>query len=238
MATLVITRGLPGSGKSTWASGWVEKDPQRRARVNRDDIRGMAHFGAFVERSGDGPGTEWAVRAARDAMILALLRAGVDVICDDTNLPDGTVAGLRRLAVLAGAYFQVVDLTNVPLDECLRRNAQRTGRDRVPEDKLRDMYLKYVKGKPYPLPLPEVQDTTQIEPLPERARLAREAADAGLIVTALVPSVCRCGPGEATVYNVELWTPCGGLWAESTHESAEVIRRLIREYRDRQGCSN
>lgn len=39
MNTLTITRGLPGSGKSTWAKAWTAADPTCRARVNRDDLR-------------------------------------------------------------------------------------------------------------------------------------------------------------------------------------------------------
>ena len=41
MTALVITRGLPGSGKTTYARAWVAEDREHRARVNRDDIRQM-----------------------------------------------------------------------------------------------------------------------------------------------------------------------------------------------------
>jgi predicted kinase len=69
--------------------------------------------------------TERPVMAVRDAAVRALLRKGVDVIVDDTNLPSRTVRDLRRLATLAGADFAVVDLTDVSLEECLRRNVCR-----------------------------------------------------------------------------------------------------------------
>jgi len=41
MATLIVTRGLPGSGKTTAATAWVAEEPLRRARVERDEIRSM-----------------------------------------------------------------------------------------------------------------------------------------------------------------------------------------------------
>ena len=41
MPKLILTRGIPASGKSTWAKAWVQEDPQRRVRVNRDDLRRM-----------------------------------------------------------------------------------------------------------------------------------------------------------------------------------------------------
>lgn len=150
---LIATRGVPGSGKTTWAREWVAADPEGRARVNRDDLRGMVNKSAFVAQTGDRPGTERAIRAVRDAAITALLNRGVDVVCDDTNLPSRTVRDLRRLAVLSGAEFEVVDLTDVPLEECLRRNALREGMARVPADRIVDMHRRYIAGKPYPLPV-------------------------------------------------------------------------------------
>jgi predicted kinase len=39
MGKLILTRGVPASGKSTWAKAWVEEDPLNRVRVNRDNLR-------------------------------------------------------------------------------------------------------------------------------------------------------------------------------------------------------
>ncbi len=155
MPTLIITRGLPASGKTTKARAWVAEDPVRRARVNRDDFRSMCHDSAFVRQSADIDGTERAIQAARDATIAALLKRGVDVVNDDTNLPTRVARDLRRLATLAGADFEVWDLSDVPFEECVRRNAAREGRARVPDAAMADMYQRFVKGKPTPLPLPD-----------------------------------------------------------------------------------
>jgi predicted kinase len=153
---LIITRGLPASGKSTKARAWVAEDPQRRARINRDDLRAMAHESVFVPQSDTDPGTERAIQAARDAAITALLKRGIDVVSDDTNLPTRTARDLRKLAVLAGADFEVWDLADVPIEECLRRNALRTGTAHVPEGRIRDMYDRHVRQHfPQPLPLPD-----------------------------------------------------------------------------------
>jgi predicted kinase len=159
MPTLIITRGLQGSGKTTRAKAWVAEDLTHRARVNRDDIRAQLHDGEWR-----GPDTEPQVIAVRDAAIRALLRKGVDVVCDDTNLPSRTARDLRRIAVLAGAEFEVWDLTDVPVDECVRRDA---ARDRVVgEQVIRDAYQRYLAGKPHPLTLPgEVEDVaTAVRP--------------------------------------------------------------------------
>jgi hypothetical protein len=71
MTVLRITRGLPASGKSILAMKWVAEDPANRARVNRDDLRAMLHDGVYLGRD-----TEVHVRAARDALLTALLGAG------------------------------------------------------------------------------------------------------------------------------------------------------------------
>lgn len=50
--TLVVTVGLPGSGKSTWALGWVAEDLAGRARVGTDQIADMLprHLDACIAR--------------------------------------------------------------------------------------------------------------------------------------------------------------------------------------------
>lgn len=50
--TLIITRGLPASGKSTFARAWVEEDPGNRVEINRDSTRkflGIRHIGTEDE---------------------------------------------------------------------------------------------------------------------------------------------------------------------------------------------
>ena len=160
MPTLYVTRGIPASGKTHKARKWVAEQPEQRARVNRDDLRAQLNESVFIQRTSSTPGTERAVIAARDAQISALLGLGLDVISDDTNLPSRVVRDLRKLAVAAGADFEVWDLTDVPFSVCQSRNAQRVGHARVPDDRMVEMYTKYVRGKTHPLPLPDEPTTT------------------------------------------------------------------------------
>jgi predicted kinase len=147
---LIITRGLPASGKTTHARKWVAGDRAHRARVNRDDLRAMVDDGEFEKGI-----TEPRILAARDAAILGLLGSGLSVICDDTNLPQRAARDLARLAKRAGADFAVYDYTHVPLETCLERNAARTDKPPVPEAAIRDMHARYLAGRPCPLPQPE-----------------------------------------------------------------------------------
>jgi predicted kinase len=139
---LIVTRGLPGSGKTTWARAWVAEAPERRARLNRDDVRAMLHG----RRLGT-PQQEAMVTAVQHAGIRALLDAGVDVVADDTNLSDPAIAAFSRLAADAGARLQIQDLTGVPVDECVRRDAQRTGPGRLGERTIRRIHAEHTAGK-------------------------------------------------------------------------------------------
>lgn len=158
MATLIVTRGLPGCGKSTWAKAWCAEAPESRVRVNRDDLRAMLHCGPWDHDQ------ERRTQAVRDASITALLQRGVDVVVDDTNLPSRVVRDLRRLAVLARAEFQVQDMTNVPLETALMRNKVRIDKAPVPGDIVQTMHQKYIKGRPYPLVLQDEEEPDVLAP--------------------------------------------------------------------------
>jgi len=134
MATLTITRGLPGSGKTTWA-----RRQAGAVRVNRDDLRRMLHGGPL--------GLGWAevqVTIAQRALVEALLRAGVNVICDDTNLRARYVRELTDLATACGADVAVRDFTDVPIEVCIERDAGREGTERVGEEAIRGMWRRHL----------------------------------------------------------------------------------------------
>ena len=166
MASLTITRGLPGSGKTTWA-----KEQPHLVRVNRDDLRRMLHGGAVTDPELRGR-AERQVSAAHHAAVEGLLRAGAHVVCDDTNLRSRVVREFAELAARCGAHFTVRDFTDVPVEECVRRDALRTGDSHVGEEAIRGMFLRYLAGKALPLPLPVIDATigVQYEPPPDAPR--------------------------------------------------------------------
>ena len=160
MSKLTICRGLPGSGKSTWASLVLAMDPDTTMIVNRDSSR-LRLFGSadqdYYECSKDAlHKKEQLVTEANHAAITAGLKAGFHVICDDTNLPVRRCRELRALAIRAGAEFEVKDFSHVPVETCLERNAARKDKSPVPEWVIWDMHQRYLrKGLS---PLPEDQD--------------------------------------------------------------------------------
>jgi predicted kinase len=163
-AELVITRGLPASGKTVWARAWVAEDPPRRLRVNRDDLRVMA-TGRMVL-----PGRlEDAVTVAERAVVESLLRAGHDVVVDDTHLRLRHARAWAELAAAIGVRFAVRDFTDVPLEVCLARDAARAaaGERAVGEAVIRDLHERFLAAGPLP-PVPRASTRAAQVPL-ERA---------------------------------------------------------------------
>ncbi|GAA4456213.1 hypothetical protein GCM10023170_050610 [Phytohabitans houttuyneae] len=120
-------------------------------RVNRDDLRRMLH--------GDRLYTTWAegqVTAVQRAQVEALLRARADVCIDDTNLSSRLVREWADMAARLGAAFEVHDFTDVPVDECVRRDADRPESEQVGEEAIRRMHERYLAGRTLPLPVPDV----------------------------------------------------------------------------------
>ena len=120
---LTVTRGLPGCGKTTCTRDLIAAAPPGSVvRLNRDDYRLMM-FGGWT---GDGR-HEDRVTAAQVAAARDLLRGGIDVICDDTNLPDAAMVRWRAIADEVGCDLTVWDLRGVDLAVCLANNNRRIG---------------------------------------------------------------------------------------------------------------
>lgn len=155
MSTLVITRGLPGSGKTTLARAWVAEAPSARTRVNRDDLRANL----YGRQTGLDYAQEQSVTAAQHAAVRALLTVGRDVIVDDTHLRLRHARAWADLAVELGATFEVIDM-KTPVDECVRRDA---ARDRVVgADAIRRMAAQFR------MPLPPVRPSERKSDSPPR----------------------------------------------------------------------
>jgi predicted kinase len=159
---LIITRGLPGSGKTTWAKDYCAvRELGERVRVNRDDLRAML-FGAAYRPSYE---LEQTVTEIQHNAIRALLRAGKTAVADDTNLVLKHAKAFSRLAYEEGAEFEVNDsFLRTDLNECKRRNADRPVETRVPEHVIDGMYTRYIKGGLQVVPPYEPPAGQEVEP--------------------------------------------------------------------------
>lgn len=118
MNRLIICRGLPASGKTTWAKEWVMRDPEHRVRINQDNIRSM--LGKYWV-----PAREPVVSAIQQEAILAAMNFGVDIVIDNTNLNRKVVDAYVKVAEKFKYTVEYKDFFNISLGECLRRNVIR-----------------------------------------------------------------------------------------------------------------
>lgn len=119
--TIIITRGYPGSGKTTWALEWIKSQPDaKRARVNRDVLRAEM-FGAEGVLAYE---QEQEITKLQREQVVRLVKSGYDVVVDDTNLKAKYARAWADLAVELGVDFDVLDF-KIPADQCKRRDFER-----------------------------------------------------------------------------------------------------------------
>lgn len=134
---MLIMVGLPGCGKTLRARNWVSRDRAHRARVCRDDLR-ITLFG--VSYTGTTPVMEDVVTTVERMQVTTLLALGVSVVVDATHLKIKYREAWRELAATLGVTPEIVDMTRVPVDTCIHRDAQRYGWSRVGAEVIRRMW--------------------------------------------------------------------------------------------------
>lgn len=117
MKKVILLKGLPASGKSTWAKETLRQHPGAYKRINKDDLREMLDGGHWSK------GNEQFVLRQRDALILAALAEGRHVIVDDTNLHPKHETHIR--ALVKGQAEVEVKFFEADVEECVKRDAAR-----------------------------------------------------------------------------------------------------------------
>lgn len=134
MPKIILTKGLPASGKSTWAREQLALDSNTK-RVNKDDLRAM------LDNSKWSKTNENFVLKIRDFIISEALDNGNNIIVDDTNLHDKHLTRMQELAKIA-KFKSTVEVNDsflqVPLKECIARDLKRP--NSVGEKVIRDMH--------------------------------------------------------------------------------------------------
>lgn len=131
MANIYVCRGLPGSGKSTWARKFQEQN-LGTVIVNRDTIRQQV-FG-YEAPNGKNGWLEQRVSVIETAMIDAALKNGFDVVIDNVN---------GRMPVFPPEHSVHQIWFDTSVEECIRR---RSVSDRVVS---RDVILGMITRYPH-----------------------------------------------------------------------------------------
>ncbi len=138
MLKVILTKGLPASGKSTWAKQLLDDNPNAYKRINKDDLRAM------LDNSKHSQAAEKFVVKVRNALILLALEEGKHVVIDDTNLAQKHETTIRQL-VHGKAEVHIEDFTHVPLEVCIARDKKRASS--VGEKVIRGMYRQFLQLK-------------------------------------------------------------------------------------------
>lgn len=141
-AKLTITVGLPGSGKTTEASLILHNEGRDNVElVSRDDLRHLL-FRADGVLSG---AQENRITKVEKQIVKDALKAGRHVVVHDLNLRERYRNQWAEIARDCNAEFNIIDLTQVPLEVCIERNALRKSRGEryVPKDVIYGMAQKF-----------------------------------------------------------------------------------------------
>lgn len=136
MPKLLMLKGLPASGKSTYARELVDKGWWR---VNKDELRAMVHNGAHSKHK------EKFIIHWRDELIKDALGGENNVVVDDTNFNPVHRAHFQAICEVMKYQFEE-KFFDVSVEECINRDLKRL--NSVGEKVIRDMYNQYLRPKP------------------------------------------------------------------------------------------
>ena len=137
---LILTRGIQGSGKSTWARQWVEEDPENRVRINNDDIRNMLGKYWVLSR-------ESLVSNIKEDLVKNAMNRGYDIVVDNMNLNPKEILFWKRIVDEnnkdVDSYKYEIEYKDffISVEECIRRDAMRP--NPIGEKVIRETWKRY-----------------------------------------------------------------------------------------------
>ena len=129
---LILTKGLPASGKTTWAREYIQKHPET-ANICKDDLR--------LQLSGTNK-REKRIIKVRDLLTEHYFEQSYSVIWSDTNLNPVHLRRATELATQYQAELVLKDFTDVSLAECIRRDSIRS--NSIGQVAIEQMYYDYL----------------------------------------------------------------------------------------------
>lgn len=145
MRVLVLLRGAPGCGKSTW----IKENNLQDFALSADELRMMcsspqlsADGDIFINQKND--------HVVWDTLMKILeirMQNGEFTVIDATNSKTSEMNKYKSLCKDYRYRIYCVDFTDIPIEEVKRRNAQREPLKRVPEEVIDKMYSRFATQK-------------------------------------------------------------------------------------------
>lgn len=166
MRTLLLVRGAPGCGKSTF----IEKNNLKKFTLCADEIRILIQSPEMLLNGNFG------ISQKNDTKVWSILfeiledrmSRGEFTVIDATNSKTKEMTRYRELAKAYRYRIYCVDFTDLPIEECKKRNSQRPEYKQVPEEIIENCYKRF-EGQKIPSGItvikPNELDKILIEPL-------------------------------------------------------------------------
>jgi predicted kinase len=128
---IILTRGLPASGKSTWAKKWVAEAENYRVRINFDDIRNM--MGPYNHDFWSHKGKKKILMDMFRSFVNNAMLYSFDIVIDNMNLSDSAVNQVKELVSTfnrncGDTHYDIEfkDFLDIPVEECIERDSLRS----------------------------------------------------------------------------------------------------------------
>lgn len=131
---MIVLRGLPASGKSTWAKQFILENPDY-ARVNRDDLRAMLFGMKFSSKNED------MVSYVCDSAIIEAMKRDRGVVVDETSLNPKRMKQLQRYAEDHNYEFEIKEFDK-DIELCILHDMSRP--NPVGAKAIMQMYERYI----------------------------------------------------------------------------------------------
>lgn len=149
---LIMCRGLPASGKSTWAKEYVKNTPSS-VRINNDEMRASFYWREFNREDED------MITQSRLDILFRYLSSDYTVVVDNTNLNPIHESTLRKMASDNKIHFEIKEFP-VDVETCIERDKLRD--NPVWENVIRSMSKKWGYTPKKPTEFKEVKQNTSL----------------------------------------------------------------------------
>lgn len=145
MRTLLLMRGAPGCGKSTF----IDKNGLRPFALSADEIRLMCQapvqtVDGKMAISQNNEATVWSILFN---LLETRMQNGEFTVIDATNSKTEEMNRYKSLADTYRYRMFIVDMTDVPIEDCKKQNLQRDITKHVPENVIDKMYSRFKTQK-------------------------------------------------------------------------------------------
>ena len=166
MRTLLLMRGAPGSGKSTY----IERNNLKKYTLCADEIRLLIQT-PIMQTNGNfaiSQNNDNKVWAVLFDILEARMQRGEFTVIDATNSKTKEMTRYRDLAKAYRYRIYCVDFTDLPIEVCKERNKQRPEYKQVPDEVIDKIYSRF-SGQKIPRDIeilkPDELDKILIRPL-------------------------------------------------------------------------